>query len=230
MSKKILVLASGGLDSTTLLFKAVKEVGAENVAALNSFYGQRHSKEAEYFEYQCNHLGIKEKYCLDLSNVFQWDKNCTLLGNDKEIKHSSYEEQLKEKNGDPVDTFVPFRNGLFLSVAASVAYSVKADVIWYGAHKDDAAGNAYPDCSKAFTASMFNAIWEGTGGKIKVEAPLIDLNKSGVVALGIENGMVQNDFNHTWSCYEGKDKPCGTCATCVDRSKALEDNGLKDEY
>lgn len=227
---KILVLASGGLDSTVLLYKAVKEVGAENVVALNSYYGQKHAIEHEYCKWQCDHLGVT-LYNADLSQTFTFNPNCSALleGSEKEIKHESYAEQLKELGGSgTVSAYVPFRNGLFLSYASAVALQLECDKIYYGAHADDAAGHAYPDCTPEFIESMGTAIYEGTGHKVKMEAPWWNLNKSGVVGEGILLGMTHEEFEHTWSCYEGGSEPCGTCGTCIDRKKAFEDNGIHD--
>ena len=224
---KVLVLASGGLDSTCLLHKAVKEYGADNVFALNVYYGQKHAKEHDCFLWQMNRLGIKNYESLDLSSIFTGYKGCTLLEGGGDIPHESYAEQLAKKPGT-VSTYVPFRNGLFLSVAASIAIQNECNMIWYGAHADDAAGNAYPDCTEVFIASMAAAVWEGTGHEVQLFGPWARLNKSGVVAEGIAAGMTQEDFEHTWSCYEGGNEPCGKCGTCIDRKAALEANGLKN--
>ena len=224
---KILVLASGGLDSTVLLHKAVKEVGASNVFALNMFYGQKHHKEMECFQWQMEHLNIENYKVLDLSSIFADYKGCTLLEGGGDIPHESYAEQLAKKPGT-VSTYVPFRNGLFLSVAASVAIQEGCDTIWYGAHADDAAGNAYPDCTQAFIYNMSQAIWEGSGKELEMFGPWAKLNKAGVVAEGIALGMSHEEFEHTWSCYEGGDEPCKTCGTCRDRKAAFVANGIND--
>lgn len=224
---KVLVLASGGLDSTCLLHKAVKEYGADNVFALNMFYGQKHAKEHECFLWQLKRLGITHYRTLDLSPIFDGYKGCTLLQGGGDIPHESYAEQLAKKPGT-VSTYVPFRNGLFLSVAASIALQEGCGIMWYGAHADDAAGDAYPDCTPEFIEAMSNAIWEGTGQAVNMYGPWAKLNKAGVVAAGIAAGMTQEDFAHTWSCYEGGDEPCGKCGTCIDRKAALEANGLKN--
>lgn len=225
---KVLVLASGGLDSTCLLHKAVKEYGAENVYALNVYYSQKHHKEHSCFLWQMKRLGIKNYESLDLSSIFAGYKGCTLLQSSTEdIPHGSYAEQLAKKPGT-VSTYVPFRNGLFLSVAASIAIQNECNMIWYGAHADDAAGNAYPDCTEVFIVSMAAAIWEGSGHEVQMFGPWARLNKADVVAEGIAAGMTQEDFEHTWSCYEGGDEPCGKCGTCIDRKAALEANGLKN--
>ncbi len=224
---KVLVLASGGLDSTALLYKAVKEYGAANVFALNMYYGQKHHKEMDCFQWQMERLGIENYKVLDLSSIFTDYKGCALLEGGGDIPHGSYAEQLAKKPGT-VSTYVPFRNGLFLSVAASIALQEGCSIIWYGAHADDAAGDAYPDCTPEFIEAMSNAIWKGSGQAVNMYGPWAKLNKAGVVAEGIVAGMTQEDFQHTWSCYEGGDKPCGKCGTCIDRKAALEANDLTD--
>ena len=75
---------------------------------------------------------------------------------------------------------------------------------------------------------MRAAIFEGSGYTLNMEGPWAQLNKAGVVAEGIKAGMTQEDFEHTWSCYEGGEEPCGKCGTCIDRKAALEANGLKN--
>lgn len=221
---KVLVLSSGGVDSTTCLARAVAEHGAANVLALSLFYGQKHSRElaaarAVAAYYQVRHIE------LDLSAVFA-HSDCALLSqNDAAIPHIAYAEQLAERAGSPVTTYVPFRNGLFIAAAASIADSEGCAVIYYGAHRDDAAGNAYPDCSEAFYAAMNRAISEGTGGAVRLAAPFIDSNKAGVVAEGLRLGV---PYELTWSCYEGGELPCGVCGTCRDRIAAFRQNGVAD--
>ena len=127
--------------------------------------------------------------------------------------------------GKPVSTYVPFRNGLFLSSAASIAISLDCGVICYGAHSDDAAGNAYPDCSKEFNDAINSAIYIGSGNQLKVEAPFVSKTKADVVAEGIR---LRVPFDMTWSCYEGGEKPCGKCGTCRDRAAAFAANGIAD--
>ena len=96
--------------------------------------------------------------------------DCSLLSHSTEdIPEESYAEQLAQRGGKPVTTYVPFRNGLFLSAAASVALSKNCSVIYYGAHHDDAAGNAYPDCSEEFVNAMNHSIVLGSGGDVRIE-------------------------------------------------------------
>ncbi len=222
---KALVLSSGGVDSTTALGLAVKKFGKENVIALSVSYGQKHTKEIEAAKNVAAFYSVEQLF-MDLSKIFQYS-NCSLLQQStEEIPEESYKEQIKKTKGSkPVSTYVPFRNGLFLSAAASIALSKDCSVIYYGAHADDAAGFAYPDCSSAFNNAMNEAIYEGSGHQLKIEAPFVNINKTEVVKKGLEIGV---PYELTWSCYEGNDKPCGKCGTCIDRAAAFKANGITD--
>lgn len=221
---KALVLISGGIDSTTCLALAVSKYGNKNVVGLSIYYGQRHDKEIQSADAVCKHYNV-EHIKLDLSTMFEFS-NCSLLQHsNEEIPEDSYDKQLSQTNGKPVSTYVPFRNGLFLSSAAAIALSKDCSVIYYGAHADDAAGNAYPDCSPAFNNAMNSAIYEGSGKQLQIEAPFINLNKAGVVKMGLELGV---PYELTWSCYEGHKKACGKCGTCIDRKNAFLANGVTD--
>lgn len=221
---RALVLVSGGVDSTTCLGITVQKYGKENVTALAISYGQKHQKEIGSARAVCEYYGV-ELIELDLAPMFQYS-NCSLLSHsNQDIPEESYAEQLKKTNGTPVSTYVPFRNGLFLASAASIALSKGCDVIYYGAHSDDAAGNAYPDCSEAFHNAMNTAIYEGSGHQLRIEAPFVGITKAEVVKQGLAIGV---PYELTWSCYEGEEKPCGVCGTCIDRQKAFEMNGVTD--
>ena len=224
---KALVLLSGGVDSATCLALAVKTYGAEEVLALAVWYGQKHKKELEYSKKLADYYHVKFK-TLDLSIIFA-DSSCSLLvqNADTEIPKESYAEQLKASEGKPVSTYVPFRNGLFLSSAASIALSHECEVIYYGAHSDDAAGNAYPDCSDAFNQAMNQAIYLGSGNQLRIEAPFVNFTKADVVKKGLE---LKVPYELTWSCYEGGEKPCGVCGTCRDRARAFAENGIQDPW
>lgn len=222
---KILVLSSGGVDSTTCLAMAVKEVGAENVLALSVYYGQKHDKEIQAAKKVAEYYGVRRME-LDLSVIFA-GSNCSLLKQSTEdIPLESYAQQIEETHGEkPVSTYVPFRNGLFLSSAASIALSHGCSKIMCGAHADDAAGAAYPDCSLDFVNAMNQAIYLGSGNQLTIEAPFVSLTKADVVKKGLELGV---PYELTWSCYEGGEKPCGKCGTCIDRQRAFELNGTVD--
>lgn len=221
---KALVLLSGGIDSTTCLSIAVNKFGASNVATVSIFYGQRHERELRSAKAIAEYYGVAH-YQIDLSDVFK-QSDCSLMARSSRlIEHTSYAEQLKVGG---VSTYVPFRNGLILSVAASFAGSIfENDLveIYIGAHADDAAGNAYADCSEDFIRTLDAAISIGTYERIKLVAPFIGKSKADVVKAGLELGT---PYELTWSCYEGGEKPCEQCATCIDRAKAFELNGVDD--
>ena len=222
---KALVLSSGGVDSTTALALAVSRYGKDNVIALSVSYGQKHDKEIQAAKAVSAFYGVEQLF-LDLSKIFQYS-NCSLLQQStEEISEESYAMQIEKTEGEkPVSTYVPFRNGLFLSSAASIALSKDCSVILYGAHADDSAGFAYPDCSPMFNDAMNQAIFEGSGHQLKVEAPFVNMTKAEVVKMGLE---LNAPYELTWSCYEGKDVPCGKCGTCINRAAAFAANGVSD--
>ena len=223
---KALVLFSGGVDSTTCLAMAVDKYGRENVIALSISYGQKHTKEIQSAEKIANYYGVELKK-LDLAKIFEGSECSLLSSSGEEIPKESYAEQLEKTNGKPVSTYVPFRNGLFLSCAASVAISNGCTEIYYGIHMDDAAGNAYPDCSNEFNNAMNNAIYIGSGRQLKVTAPFVNMRKSDIVAKGLNLNV---PYRMTWSCYEGGEKPCGVCGTCRDRIAAFKANSITEVW
>lgn len=221
---KAMVLFSGGLDSTTCLAMAVNKYGAENVIALSLQYGQKHNKEIECAKQIVKFYNVKQRE-FDVQKLFA-NANCTLLKtSDQEIPQESYKKQLEKTNGNPVSTYVPYRNGVFLSIAASLALTNNCQIVYYGAHKDDAAGNAYPDCSQNFNKYIAKAIFIGTNNKVTIKAPFINKNKADIVKKGLQ---LQVPYELTWSCYKGEDKPCGKCGTCIDRINAFKANGVVD--
>lgn len=226
---KALVLNSGGVDSTTCVAMAIAKYGSDNVITASLYYGQKHEKElrcakkiAEY--YKVRH--IEE----DISNIMKYAGDvCSLVkGSKEEIIDKSYVDQIAENGEGRVSTYVPFRNGLLLSIATAYADSLfpgEEVEIYYGAHADDAAGQAYADCSPEFADAMDRAINIGTYGKIHVNRPLIHMNKAEVVKMGLNLNV---PYKYTWSCYHGREKACGKCGTCIDRRAAFEASGTKD--
>ena len=224
------VLNSGGVDSTTAVGLAVDKYGNENVITVSVFYGQKHDIELQCAKDIAEHYKVKHIE-LDLSPIMQYS-NCALLSNStEEIKHKSYVQQIEEDGEGMVSTYVPFRNGLLLSSVASIAMSLLEDgkhnkaVIYLGAHADDAAGEAYADCSKSFTDAMYEAINIGTYGKVEVEAPFVEMCKADIVGLGLKLNV---PYELTHSCYEGERPSCGTCGTCIDRINAFKKNNAID--
>lgn len=221
---KALVLFSGGIDSTTCLAMAVNQYKSENVIALSVSYGQKHTRELESAKKIAEYYNVTYKE-LDVSEIFD-NADCSLLANsEKEIPKQSYAQQLEQSDGKPVSTYVPFRNGLFLAVASSIALSYGCRAIYYGIHGDDASGNAYPDCSEEFNNAISQAVYLGSGNQLAVIAPFVGMTKADVVKKGIE---LHVPYELTWSCYEGNEEPCNLCGTCRDRIKAFEENGMTD--
>lgn len=226
---KALVLNSGGVDSTTCVGIAVNEYGAENVVTASLYYGQKHDKELKCAAKVAEYYGVRHIE-EDISNVMKYAGDvCSLIkGSKDEIIDKSYADQIAENGEGRVGTYVPFRNGLLLSIAAAYADSIfpgEKVQIFYGAHADDAAGRAYADCSPEFADTMDTAINIGTYGNIHVRRPLINMNKANVVETGLR---LKVPYELTWSCYHGGEKACGKCGTCIDRKNAFKANGVED--
>lgn len=219
MSKKTVVLLSGGLDSTTALYWA--EAEGYQPYCLIMDYGQRHHREIESakrivemkkFPYQLIHCEIP------------W-RGSALLDPQIEVPSGrSYEEMT---SGIPV-TYVPARNTLFLSYALSWAETIQALAIVIGANQLDWSG--YPDCRGEFFQAFEKVIEKGTrlgveGKTIQILAPLLSKTKSEIVLLGKQLGV---PFEWTWSCYQGGEVPCGECDSCLLRAKGFEEIGIED--
>ncbi|WP_040347233.1 7-cyano-7-deazaguanine synthase QueC [Anaeroglobus geminatus] len=222
---KAAVLASGGVDSTTALAQAVERYGAAKVTAVSVLYGQKHIKELEAAEKIASYYGV-EHISVDAAPLFQYSRASLLQGSPEPVPKECYADQLKKTQGKaPFSTCVPFRNGIFLAAAAGIALSLGSEAVIYGAHADDAAGAAYPDCSPAFFEAMAAAVWEGSGRQIRLEAPFLAMNKAAVVEIGLR---LRVPYELTWSCYEGGAEPCGQCGTCRDRAAAFAANRVSD--
>lgn len=226
--KRAIVLSSGGVDSSVCVGLAVKEFGADNVMTVSVFYNQKHNKEIECADKIAKHYGLRHEV-IDLSAIFK-DSNCSLLKQSTEdVPEGAYVDQIRKSDTGVVATYVPGRNALMLTAISSLGQSIygpEAEIhIYLGAHADDAAGNAYPDCSKEFTDAISQAIYLGTDKKVYVETPLVELTKPEVVKIGLELNV---PFELTWSCYNGGEKACGKCGTCVDRALAFKANHAVD--
>lgn len=222
---KATVLLSGGLDSTTCLAIAIKKFGRENVVAVSIFYGQRHEKELSCAKKIAAHYGISH-YEFDAAQVMRYSNSALMNTSTKNLEPTTYGEQVKKN--PRVDTYVPFRNGLMLSMAASFTdgiFNGDDAEIFIGVHQDDSAINAYADCSENFIRAMNQAVEIGTYGKIKIVAPFLGLTKADIVKIGLELTV---PYELTWSCYERGEIPCGKCATCRDRAAAFAANGIDD--
>ena len=222
---KAVVLSSGGLDSTTCLAMAVEKFGNKNVAAVSIFYGQRHAKELEAAKKVAEFYKV-ERFEFDAAEIMTYSKSALLNSSTENLEKNSYGEQVKKN--PRIATYVPFRNGLMISVAASFAdgfFDGEETEIFIGVHQDDSAVNAYADCSEKFISAISEAVEIGTYGKIKIVAPFVGKTKADVVKIGLN---LKVPYELTWSCYERGEVPCGKCATCIDRAKAFELNGISD--
>lgn len=221
---KAVVLLSGGLDSATSLAIAVDKFGSDNVSALTVYYGQRHEKEISCAKKIADYYNVKH-YEFNAAEIFKYSDSALLNKSDKNLSPSTYAEQIK--NNPRVDTYVPFRNGLMISIAASFADSIYNEdtEIFIGVHQDDSAVNAYADCREDFINAIGKAVNIGTYNKIKIIAPFLGKTKADIVKIGLS---LKVPYEYTWSCYERGEVPCGKCATCLDRKKAFELNGVKD--
>ena len=227
MNKKAVVLSSGGLDSTTCLAVVVDKYGAENVTSISVKYGQKHLQELYYASRIADVYGV-DHYVLDLSSIFKASDSSLLGHSNKDVPEGSYVDQQRESETGIVSTYVPFRNGAMLSAVTAYSMSLYPDYnidIYLANHADDAAGNAYPDCSETFSIFMSDAIFEGTGHQVRLHTPFAGLHKADIVKKGLELNV---PYQLTWSCYKGENKACGVCGTCIDRIEAFKKNGVID--
>ena len=220
MKDKALVIFSGGLDSTTCLYWAIKNFA--DTVALTFDYGQRHRLELEFARITTERLRIKHRILkIDLGQI----GGSALT--DHSIPVPERKETEVESGGIPI-TYVPFRNGIFLSLAAAYAEVIGAQHIVGGWNAVDFSG--YPDCRMQFIKAMERAINEGTkagaeGRPFTIHAPLINLKKEEIIALGLSLGA---DYSYSLSCYNGGEIPCGRCDSCKLRAKGWQKLGLMD--
>ena len=221
MATKAVVLLSGGLDSTTALYLAHSR-GLE-LYAVSFVYGQLHDKELQCAQWHAQHLSVKKHFIIDLSFT-AWDTSSlthNAAGNTIEAG------DLQRKQAP--NTYVPARNMVFLSIAASVAESVGAQYIYIGVSETDYSG--YVDCRESFIEAMQTAINQGTERRLinhtpsEICAPFLHFNKAQEIHLGLQLGV---DFAHTWSCYRGDSHPCGQCDSCLLRARAFAEAGVPD--
>lgn len=219
MKKKAIVLFSGGLDSTTCLYWALDR-GYE-CETLTVAYGQKHDREVRAAETIARRLGVKQHF---VTLNLPWLVSSSLVDKNQQIPDQPLEQI---ESGQIPSTYVPGRNLMFLSVAASLMDAVRADAVVAGPNAVDFSG--YPDCTPAFFQAAAQAINFGTERGVtqgvEVLAPLMDLSKTDIVRLGVKLGV---PFELTWSCYNGGEKPCGRCDSCKLRARGFAEAGVKD--
>ena len=211
---KSLVVHSGGMDSTVLLYQLLQ--AGDEVKALSINYGQRHSRELEAARALCAELGVEHRVA-DLSGLSDLLAGSALTSSDIEVPEGHYAEDNMKA------TVVPNRNMILLSVAAGWAISSKYDRIAYAAHSGDHA--IYPDCRNEFAEASDGAIRLADWHEVSLYRPFVDMTKADIVSLGAKLGV---PFEKTWSCYKGQDLHCGRCGTCVERREAFYLAGVDD--
>ena len=214
--KRAVCIISGGMDSTLAAYM-MKEQGYE-IIGVHFNYGQRtERKELQCFENICDRLEVIERYVLDMEFFKQLGASA-LTDKSIEVPTGGIEE------GIPV-TYVPFRNGIFLSMAAAIAEKHAATAIAIGVVEEDSSG--YPDCRESFIEAMQRAINLGTKDEtdITIEMPLVHLKKSQIVKKALEMDV---PLELTWSCYQSQEEACGVCDSCRLRLNGFKEAGVSD--
>lgn len=207
---------SGGMDSTLVSY--IMHSQGYEIVALHFNYGQRTvAKELSSFRAICDDLGVTEKYEIDL-DFFKTIGASALTDHSIDVPTGGIEA------GVPI-TYVPFRNGIFLSIATAIAEKEGCSVIAIGVVEEDSSG--YPDCREAFIDAFTNAANLGTKETthITIEMPLVRLQKSQIVQEAIKLGI---PLHLTWSCYQSEEKACGVCDSCRLRLRGFERAGAVD--
>ncbi|MCC5834271.1 MAG: 7-cyano-7-deazaguanine synthase QueC [Opitutales bacterium] len=211
---KTVLVYSGGLDSTVLLYDLLAK-GVET-HALSIHYGQRHRRELDAAATICKELKV-EHQVLELPQLQALFGDSSLTNTAIPVPSGHYAaENMKS-------TVVPNRNMILLSLATSWAIALKADSVSYAAHSGD--HTIYPDCRPEFAETMNQAIGLADWHALRLDRQFVDTSKADIVKLGIELGV---PFDKTWSCYQGGELHCGRCGTCLERREAFYLNGIKD--
>ncbi len=213
MAEKVVVIYSGGMDSFTVLNRAITD--GKEVFALSFDYGQRHVKELACASTVCNKLGINHKV-VDISSINQLLAGSSLT-DDIDIPEGHYEAESMKS------TVVPNRNMVLISLAVAYAVSVGAEQVYYGAHSGDHA--IYPDCRPEFVEKMNDVCKIANYESVEIFSPYLKVSKTAILTDGINMGL---DYTDTWTCYNGREKACGKCGACEERLEAFADNNTID--
>ena len=215
-SKVAVCIISGGMDSA--LSAAIAEEEGYEIVAVHFNYGQRtEAKELECFRRLTDDLNTVRNYEIDL-DFFEQIGASALTDRSIEVPTGGVGE------GVPV-TYVPFRNGIFLSIAAAIGEKHHAEAIYIGVVEEDSSG--YPDCRESYIRAMEKAINLGTRDEteLQIRMPLVKLKKSQIVQKALE---LHVPLGHTWSCYQSEEEACGVCDSCRLRLKGFEQAGVED--
>ncbi|MGC8119725.1 7-cyano-7-deazaguanine synthase QueC [Marinobacter sp. VGCF2001] len=213
MNDTVVVIYSGGMDSFTLLHLA--RARGLKVNALSFNYGQRHVRELQVASEVCRAEGIPHKV-IDIRAMNEVMSGSALTS-DVDVPEGHYEEDSMKT------TVVPNRNMILLSLATGYAVTVGAGAVWYGAHGGDHA--IYPDCRPEFVEKMDAVCRVANYQPVAIDAPFMAMDKGQILAEGLKLGL---DYRHTWTCYNGGERACGRCGSCVERLEAFAANGVVD--
>jgi 7-cyano-7-deazaguanine synthase len=215
-TKKAICVMSGGMDSTLSAYMKKNE-GYEIIGVHFNYNQRTKKKELECFHKICEDLEVKKKYVLDL-DFFKQLGASALTDESIEVPVNGVED------GIPI-TYVPFRNGIFLSMAAAIAEKEGASIISIGVVEEDSSG--YPDCRFNYIKSMQESINLGTKDEtnITIDMPLVKLKKSQIVQKALELNV---PLILTWSCYKDNDEACGVCDSCRLRLNGFKLAGVSD--
>ncbi|HTQ58593.1 MAG TPA: 7-cyano-7-deazaguanine synthase QueC [Candidatus Solibacter sp.] len=223
-SKKAVVLLSGGMDSCVCAAIARERHGAENVALVHAGYGQRtQERERRAFEEIADFYGVKQRLVVQLDH-FRAIGGSALTDAKIKVPENGLGANGAHRSEIPV-TYVPFRNAHFLSVAVSWAEAIGAEAVYIGAVAEDSSG--YPDCRAEYYEVFQELVRVGTRPETQIEiaTPVIRMKKNEIIRRGIELGA---PLHLTWSCYQGEDRACGVCDSCLLRLKAFAEVGVPD--
>jgi len=217
----VVVLLSGGMDSTTLLHAVCRTPGIEAVYALSFAYGQKHSRELEMAAWQAQAAGVARHETVDLSFFAGLTRGGSAL-TDPAIAVPALDSLAASQLQQP-PTYVPNRNMILLSLAAAWTESLGAAAVYYGAQAQDRYG--YWDCTAEFVQRLNHVFSLNRARGVTIRAPFAMMPKSDVVREGLRLGV---NYAQTWSCYRGGAHPCGVCPTCVERQRAFAAAGVED--
>lgn len=210
--KDSIIILSGGLDSTTMLYEYKEHIAL----ALSFDYGSNHNKkELSFASLHCKRLGIQH-IIIPLEFIHQYFHSSLLEGADA-VPEGEYDDENMRS------TVVPFRNGIMLAIAAGMAENNGLKQILMANHSGDHA--IYPDCRPEFVKAMDAAIEAGTYDGVRLFTPYTNLTKADIARHGKVLGI---DYSETWSCYKGSEVHCGKCGTCTERREALCEAGITD--
>ncbi len=204
---KTIIVLSGGMDSTTLLYQLLHE--GKEVKAISFNYGQRHSRELGQAALTCKKLGVEHKI-VEMAFMKELISNSSLTG-DIPTPHGHYEAENMKL------TVVPNRNMIMASIAIGWAVNLDYDEVAIGVHAGDHA--IYPDCRPAFVEALRNIAAVANFKPIRIYAPFLNIDKGDIAVIG---SHLHVDYSLSHTCYEGTEVPCGLCGACQERKQAFE--------